>query len=172
MVEAAAGDQGGGGSRSWVKRFWKPSRISPVWGLRGGTGQRAQGLLPSKVTSPMFETDDAADVVAEELVFPESGDAVDFERGAETLAGFVDGETGEPVGDGVERRGGDDGGAAGDGVVGDTVFVVTDHDVLVEEYAEPLRRLHRNRSGNAKVRVGISRRSPGTERVTFEKSGA
>src|SRR6266403_1502302 len=36
-----------------LKIFWKPGMITPVCGSRGGTGQRAQGLLPSKFTSPM-----------------------------------------------------------------------------------------------------------------------
>jgi len=47
--------------------------ISPVRGLRGGTGQRAQGLLPSKFTSPMRKVHRTAFFCAEELILPERG---------------------------------------------------------------------------------------------------
>ena len=92
----------------------------PVKGSRGGTGQRAQGLLPSKWTSPIWKRTDAAFVFAEELVFPEGGHAINFEGGAEAEADFVEGEAGEPFANGLERSGGDDSGAVGDGVVGKT----------------------------------------------------
>ena len=124
-------------SRSWVKRFWKPSSGMPVKGSRGGTGQRAQGLLPSKWTSPIWKRTDAALVFAEELVFPEGGHAIDFERGAEAEAHFVEGETGEPFAYGLERSRRDDRGAAGDGVVGKTAGGIADEDLLLEEHAEP-----------------------------------
>jgi hypothetical protein len=86
------------------------------------------------------------------LIFPEGGDAIDFESGAEAEAGFVEGDAretlgtrekplgvaqGKPLGDGLQRVGGDDGGAIRDGVVGETVFGVADDDLLIEEDAEP-----------------------------------
>jgi hypothetical protein len=84
-----------------------------------------------------LEANDAAKLGADEAVFPESGDAVDLERGAETEAGFGDVEAGEPLADGVQRSCGNDGGAAGDEVIGDAVGVVTDHYGLIEKFAEP-----------------------------------
>jgi len=43
----------------------------------------------------------------------------------------------EPSGDGLKGCGGDDCGAAGDGVVGETVLRIPNDDLLVEEDAEP-----------------------------------
>lgn len=90
------------------------------------------------------EADDAAFVFAEELIFPEGGDAVDFESGAETAPNIFEREAregvgyrGEPVRDGLERSCGDNRGAVGDGVVGKATFGIADDNLLLEENAEP-----------------------------------
>jgi len=84
-----------------------------------------------------LEADDAVFVFTEELVFPEGGHAIDFEGGAEAQADFVECEAGEPFANGLERSGGDDGGAVGDSVVGKTAGRIADEDLLLEEHAEP-----------------------------------
>ncbi len=90
------------------------------------------------------EADNAAFVFAEELVFPEGGDAVDLESGAETAANIFEreagkaiGSGGKPVGYGLEGSGGNDGGTAGDGVVGKAAFGIADDNLLLEKNAEP-----------------------------------
>src|SRR5271157_6267208 len=84
-----------------------------------------------------LEADGAALVFSEELVFPKGGDAIDFESGAEAQADILDGEAGKPFADRLKRSGGDDGGTAGDGVVGKTARRIADEDLLLEEHAEP-----------------------------------
>ena len=84
-----------------------------------------------------LEADGAALVFAEEPVFPEGGHAIEFEGGAKAEADFLEGEAGEPLANGLERSGGDDGGAIGDGVVGKTAWGIADEDLLLKEHAEP-----------------------------------
>lgn len=84
-----------------------------------------------------METDYAAKFSAEELVFPEWWNAVELQSGAETQAGFGDSHAGKPIADGLERGGGDDGGAVGDEIVGDASRVVANHDGVTKEFAEP-----------------------------------
>ena len=130
-------------------------------GIAGWDGAAGAWIAALEVYFTDFEADYAAFVFAEELVFPEGGQlfaecdpcrvAVDFECGAKALAGFIYRDAGESLGrwpkpfvpqgkplrDRFERGGGNDGGAAGDGVVGETVFGVADEDLLLEENAEP-----------------------------------
>jgi len=152
--------------------------------IAGRDGTTGAGIAALEIYFADFEADYAAFVFAEELVFPEGGDAVDFQCGAEALAGFVEcdaGETlgqrgkpfvpqGKPLGDGLQRGGGDDGGAACNGIVGKTVFGVADDDLLIEEDAEPFGGVIVG-FGEGEGARGISRRSPGTERVTSRRSG-
>jgi len=113
-------------------------------GIAGRDRAAGAGIAALEIYFTDFESDDAAFVFAEELIFPEGGDAVDFQSGAKALAGFINGDTrktlrrgAEPLGDGFERGGGDDGGSAGNRVVGKTVFGVADNDLLLKENAEP-----------------------------------
>jgi len=113
-------------------------------GIARRDGATGAGIAALEIYFTNFEADYAAFVFAEELVFPEGGDAVDFERGAETLAGFVERDAGiafracgKPTRNGFERGGRDYGGTAGDGVVREPIIGVTDNDLLVEEDAEP-----------------------------------
>ena len=121
------------------------------------------------------EADDAAFVFAEELVFPERGDTIDFESGAETAADVVDGMAGEPFGDGLERSGGDDRGAIGDGVVGETAGRIANDDLLLEEHAEPLGGLlmfSREREGARGDFAAIGRNGEGDETEVGGIAGA
>src|SRR5208337_1527318 len=79
------------------------------------------GIAALEIYFADLEADYAAFVFTEELIFPPGRNSIDFERGAEAAAGFF------------ER----DGGEAGDGVVGETVFGVANDDLLLEEDAEP-----------------------------------
>ena len=113
-------------------------------GIAGRDGATGAGIAALEIYFADFEADHAAFVFAEELVFPESRHAVDFECGAEALAGFVERDSrktlrrwAEPLNYRFERGGGDDGGAAGDRVVGETVFGIADDNLLIEEDAEP-----------------------------------
>jgi len=83
------------------------------------------------------KADGAAFVFGEELVFPEGGNTLDFESGAEALADAVDGKAGEPVGDSLEGGCGSDSRAVSDSVVGEATGGVADDDLLLEEDAEP-----------------------------------
>lgn len=97
-------------------------------GIAGRDGAADARVAALKGDFADVEADYAAKFRAEELVFPEGRDAVDFESCAETKAGFGGGQAGEPFADGLKRGGGDDGGAVGDEVVGDTGGIVADHD--------------------------------------------
>jgi len=106
-------------------------------GIARGDGAAGAGIAALEMDLADLEADGAALVFAEELVFPEGGDAIDFEGSAEAEADFAQGEAGEPFANGLERGGGDDGWAAGDGVVGKTAGRITNEDLLLEEHAEP-----------------------------------
>lgn len=106
-------------------------------GIARGDGTTRAGIAAFEVDFAEGEADDAAFVFSEEAIFPEGGDAVDFESGAEAEANVVDGEARKPGGDSEKRCGGDDGGAVGDGVIGETAGRIADDDLLLEEDAEP-----------------------------------
>jgi len=106
-------------------------------GIARGNGAAGAGIAALEMNFADLEADGAALVFAEELIFPEGGHAIDFERGAEAEADIVEGKTGEPFGDGLERGGGDDGRAVGDGVIGEAAWGVADEDLLLEENTEP-----------------------------------
>lgn len=119
------------------------------------------GIAAFKMNVADGEADGVAFVFGEELVFPEGGDAANFERRAETLADVVDGKTGKaietegreiprlswndglvlvwgkPVGNGLERGGGHDGRAVGDGVVREAAWGIANDDALLEEDTKP-----------------------------------
>jgi hypothetical protein len=112
--------------------------------IAGRDGTAGAGIAAFKVDFADGEADDAAFVLAEELVFPEGGNAVELEGGAKAAANIFGREAGEslgtrgkPVGDSLEGRGGDDGGTVGDGVVGESAGGIANDDLLLEEDAEP-----------------------------------
>jgi len=106
-------------------------------GIARRDGAAGAGIAALEMDCADLEADGAALVFAEELIFPEGGDASDFEGGAETEADIFEGESGEPFADGLERGGGNDGGAAGDGIVGETVGGIADENLLLKKHAEP-----------------------------------
>ena len=124
--------------------FLEAVEVFPGERIARRDGATRAGIAALEIYFADFEADYAALVFAEELVFPESRHAVDFECGAEALADFVEtdagksfGSCGEPLGNGLQGSCGDDGGAAGDGVVGKATFGVADDYLLVEKDAEP-----------------------------------
>jgi hypothetical protein len=145
MVEAGAG--GPGRQRGFTElgeAFLEAFEDFAGLGIAGRDRATGAGIAALEIYFADFEADHAAFVFAEELIFPEGGDAADFQCGAEALAGFVEGDSrktlrrwAEPLNYRFERGGGNDGWAAGYGVVGETVFGVADEDLLLEEDAEP-----------------------------------
>ena len=59
-------------------------------GIARGDGAAGAGIATFEMDFADGEADDAAFVFAEELVFPEGGDTVDFESGAESEADVVE----------------------------------------------------------------------------------
>ena len=138
MVEAGLRGPGGeGGFAELGEAFLETFEDVAGVGIARGYGAAGAGVAAFKTDFADGEPDGAAFVGAKELIFPEGGDTVDFESGAEAEAEVVEGEALKPRGDGLEGCAGDDGGAAGDGVVGETVLGIADDDLLVEEDAEP-----------------------------------
>ncbi len=98
-------------------------------GVAGRYRATGAGIATFEMNFADSEANDATFLFAEELVFPECGDAVDLERGAETTANIFEREAGKAVSSGgkplsysLERSGGNDGGTVGDRVVGKTTF--------------------------------------------------
>jgi len=131
-------------------------------GIAGRDGATGAGIAALEMDFADLEADGAALVFTEELIFPEGGDASDFEGGAEAEADIVDGESGKPFGDGLKGSGGDDGGAAGEGVVGKAAGGIADEDLLLEEHAEPF--------GGVRVAIG-ERKSESGNAATIAGNG-
>ena len=125
------------GAAQMGELFLEADIVDTGVGIARGDWAADAGVTAFEIDFADAETDDAAQLGAEELIFPEGRDSVDFECSAETETGVGGSEAGEPAGDGVERGRGDDGRAVGDEVVGDAVGIVADHDVLLEKLAEP-----------------------------------
>ena len=145
MVEAVAGGpRGQGGLAELSEKFLEAFEDFAGAGIARGNGAAGTGMAAFEIHLADFEADDAAFFFAKELIFPEGRDAIDFECGAETLADFIHTNAGKapgcwrkPPGDCMQRGGGNDGGAAGDGFIGEAVFGVAHDDLLLEEDAEP-----------------------------------
>jgi len=145
VVEAAEGGPGGeGGFAKLREALLEAVEDFAGMGIARGDGAAGARIAAFKTDFADGEANGAALVGAEEMIFPEGGNAVDFERGAETKAEVVDGEAGEaagigsePGGNSLQGSGGDDGGSVGEGVVGEAVFGITDDDLLLKEHAEP-----------------------------------
>src|SRR5882762_2154965 len=151
MVEAGGG---GPGRQSFAAQVAETFLEAGDFGagLRVATRNGAAGarVAALEVHFADAEAHHAAFVFAVELIFPERGQvsvgtrsllgnfgATDFERGTKTLARAVEGQAGEPVADGSQRRGGNNRGAAGDRVVGEPFARVAHQDLLLEIDAEP-----------------------------------
>ncbi len=134
-------------------------------GIARRNGAPGTGIAAFEMNLADGEANDAAFVLAEELIFPEGGNAMEFEGGAEALANVFEREAGKgralrwrcfgaradclgtrgkpleargkPIGHGLEGCGGDDSGTVGDGIVGKSVGRVADDNLLLKENAEP-----------------------------------
>ena len=159
VIEAVAGrPRGQGGLAKLGEMFLEAFEDFASAGIAWGDGAAGAGMAAFKIYFADFEADDAAFFLAEELIFPEGGDAVDFERGPKAFADFIHADAGKalgrrrkpfgsqgkpfvpqgkPLGHSLQRSGGDNRGAAGDGFVGEAVLGVADDDLLLEEDAEP-----------------------------------
>ena len=140
MIEA----RGGGPGRKLrvaqlAESFLKADGVGTGVRIARGNGAADTGVTAFEGDFADAEADDAANFGTEELVFPEGGDAIEFESAAEAQAGFGERHAREPGANGVERGGGDDGGAVGDGVVGDPGGIVAHHDGVLEILSEPRR---------------------------------
>ena len=155
VVEARAGRPGGeSGFAEMGEMFLKAGEYLAGAGI--ARGNRAAGARVAALEDDFAdgEADNAAFVFTEETIFPEGGQGfaavsaggvgIDFKCGAKALASFLERYAREPLGtrgkprtDSAERRGRDEGGAVGDGVVRETVRRMANDDLLLEEYTEP-----------------------------------
>jgi hypothetical protein len=117
--------------------FLEADVVNAGVGIARGDGAADAWVAAFKGDFADVEADYAAKFGAEELVFPEGWDAVEFQGGAETLTGSRDSHAGKPFADGLEGGGGDDGGAVGDEVVWDAGRIVANHDGVAQECTEP-----------------------------------
>jgi len=115
----------------------KTDSVGAGVGIARGNGAADAWVAAFKGDFAYMETSYAAKFRAEEMVFPEWWDTVEFQSRAETQTSFGDIEAGEPFANGLERGRGDDCRAVGDEVVGDAGGVMADHDGVVQEFAEP-----------------------------------
>jgi len=106
-------------------------------GIARGDGAADAWVAAFKGDFADMEADYAAKFGAEELVFPEGRDSVEFQSCAETLTGFSESHAGKPFADGLERGRGDHRWTAGDEVVGDAGRIMANHDGVTQEFAEP-----------------------------------
>src|SRR3989454_3549549 len=83
---------------------------------RGNRAARAR-IAAFEIHFADAEAHRAAFFFAEELILPERGDAVDFERGAEALADFVEVHAAKQIANSLQARGGNNRWAIGDIVV-------------------------------------------------------
>ena len=99
VVEAGAGGPGReSGFAELGEAFLEAVEGFAGEGIAGRDGATGAGIAALEIDFTDFESDDAAFVFAEELVFPPSRDSIYFERRTEALAGFVERDAGETVG--------------------------------------------------------------------------
>ena len=92
MVEAGAGRPGReSGFAELGESLLEAFEDFAGLGIAGRDGAAGAGIAALEIYFADFEADYAAFVFAEELIFPEGWDAIYFQSGAETLAGFVKG---------------------------------------------------------------------------------
>jgi len=111
--------------------------FSRVWIARRNRAARA-GVAALEIHFANAEAHGTAFSFAKELIFPERRDTVDFERGAEALARFVDLHAIEQFAYSLQRCRGNDCRPVGDVVVGEALCGVTDGDGLLEKAGKPL----------------------------------
>src|ERR1700688_1173194 len=82
--------------------FLKTDGVGAGVRIARGDGAADAGVAAFKGDFADVETDDAAKFSAEELVFPEWWDAVEFQSCAEAQTGFGDSYAGKPIADCLE----------------------------------------------------------------------
>ncbi len=122
-------------------------RSSGLRFARGNWTARARvAALEGNITD--LEAHDIALAIGEELIFPEwrqgfgrarGAGCIDFERGAETPARFVERHAGKPTANSLERGCGNNGWSGGEAVVWASFAHVADLNRLLEVHAEPFR---------------------------------
>jgi hypothetical protein len=155
VIEARAGRPGWeSGFAEMGEMFLKAGENLAGAGIARGNWATAARVAALEGDSAYGKADNAPFVFTEETIFPEGGQGlaagsaggvdINFKAGAKALARFLEryareplGARGKPFTDSAERRGRDDGGAVGDGVVRETVRGMTNDDLLLEEDAEP-----------------------------------
>src|SRR5260370_42615150 len=142
MVEAAGGSPGGQSFAAQIAEAFLET--DDFFGrVRVASGNRAAGarMAALEVDFADAEAHNAALVLTVKLIFPERGQFpirarpgvghVDFERGAKALTRIGERQSGEPIADGLQRRGGNYRRSIRDGVVGKAFGRVTDQDLLL-----------------------------------------
>src|SRR5437879_10499320 len=86
------------------------------------------GIAALKIDFANAEAHGAAFFFAEELIFPECRDVIDFQSGAEAEPHIACGQAREPGGNRINRSSRDNGWAVGDGVIRETFERITDVD--------------------------------------------
>ena len=90
MVEAGCGGPVWKGTAAHLAEFFGEAEdFFAVARIARRNGAARAGMAALECDCADFEADGVILVGAEEAVFPKRGDAVDFERGAETFARFV-----------------------------------------------------------------------------------
>src|SRR5437016_7713117 len=103
-----------------------------------GNGTTSARIAAFEIHFANAESDGAAFFFAKEMVFPKRRYVIDFRRGAEALARFVDVHAIKQFAYSVQSGRGNDGRAVGDVVVGETFGRIANGDGLLEKSGKPL----------------------------------
>src|SRR5438874_787244 len=103
-----------------------------------GNGTTSARSAAREIHCATPESDGTAFFCAKELVFPKCRYAIDFQRGAEALARFVDVHAIKQLAYGLQSGRGNDGWTIGDTVIGETFGGIANGDGLLEKSGKPL----------------------------------
>ena len=103
-----------------------------------GNGTTSARIAALEIHFANAESDGAAFFFAKEMVFPKRRYAIDFQRGAEALARFVDVHAIKQFAYSVQSGRGNDGWTIGDTVIGETFGGIANGDGLLEKSGKPL----------------------------------
>src|SRR5713226_7672383 len=148
MVEAAGGGPGGQSFAAQIaETLLEADDVGAGLRVASGNGAAGAGMAALEMDFADAEAHNAALVLTVKLIFPERGQFpirarpgvghVDFERGAKALTRIGERQSGEPIADGLQRRGGNNRRSIRDGVVGKAFGRVAHQDLLLEVDAEP-----------------------------------
>src|SRR6267142_557196 len=138
MIEAPAGRPGWQiGSPQFAKALLEPGDISARVRIARRNRAARAGIAALKIDFANAEAHGAAFFPAEELVFPERRNTIDFQSGAKAEPHVTRGQAREPGGNRIQGSGRNNGWTAGDGVVRKAFERIADGDLLLEVRAEP-----------------------------------